>query len=152
MSPITIIEPSSEPKEERNTVAVATATPFEVKAKPKATGRKITFATCVEQAKAAGRNIIPADDPIYDWAEDAGLPDDWLALAWGEFCARYKTHSKAYIDWPAVFRNAVRGNWFRLWRASPAGLLLTTEGETARRAADAAAKRRAASVVASVHA
>ncbi|MCK0507941.1 helix-turn-helix domain-containing protein [Aromatoleum anaerobium] len=103
---------------------------------------QITFDAFVERRKVAGEKLIPADDPIFDWAEGAGIPDDWLRLAWSEFSARYRGNSKRYADWPATFRNCIRGNWFKLWRISDGGqYALTTEGEMARRAAATRARK-----------
>lgn len=99
----------------------------------------ITFDTFVERKKAAGEKLIAEDDPIFAWTERAGIPDEWLHLAWIEFGHRYRGNAKRYADWPATFRNSIRSNWYRLWRLSDSGqYLLTTEGEMARRAAQAA--------------
>ncbi|MFT3759328.1 helix-turn-helix domain-containing protein [Thauera sp.] len=98
----------------------------------------ITFDTFAERKKAAGEKLIAEDDPIFGWAEGAGIPDEWLHLAWIEFANRYRGNAKQYADWPQTFRNAVRNNWYKLWRAGGDGTLtLTTEGELARRAAEA---------------
>ncbi|MBN7138978.1 hypothetical protein A7A76_07705 [Lysobacter enzymogenes] len=79
-------------------------------------------------------DAIPATDPIYAWAEKAGIPDEWLTLAWLAFEDRYSAEAKQYADWRAVFRNAVKGNWLRLWWSQPqGGFALTTVGETWRR-------------------
>ena len=69
-----------------------------------------------------------------EYAALVGLPNEFLALAWAEFKARYKApDSKRYKDWRAVFRKAVRGNWFRLWILDGNGYRLTTVGEQAKR-------------------
>ncbi|MDR7070524.1 hypothetical protein J2X02_003389 [Pseudoxanthomonas japonensis] len=75
---------------------------------------------------------IAADHPIFRWAEQVGIPDDWLYLAWLAFQDRYRgDKTKRYRDWPRVYQNAVQGDWLKLWRFDPAsgGYLLTTAGE-----------------------
>lgn len=71
---------------------------------------------------------VPEDDPIFAYADDAGIPHDYLRLAWVEFKARYTDDSKRYKDWRAVFRRAVRGNWFKLWWHDGQDYQLTTIG------------------------
>ena len=100
----------------------------------------VTFEGFCESIKASGGKPISPDDPIFEWAGAAGIPDEWLALAWSEFKTRYRGNGKRYADWRAVFRTAVRNNWFKFWRISQDGqYVLTTEGEMARRAGRVAA-------------
>ena len=84
-----------------------------------------------------GADAVPADDPLFDWAAKVGLPRDWIALAWWAFEGRYtgdgQGAAKTYADWRATFRNAVREDWLKLWRAGPDGYLLTTAGQQAQR-------------------
>ena len=92
---------------------------------------------------------IPADDPVYAYAESVGLPDEFLLIAWHHFKALYAkdgaSASKRYTDWRAHFRNAVRGCWGNLWRVLPdGGYALTTAGQQAKRSIEAAAMREAA--------
>ena len=121
--------------------AVERPTPPPVKDRQK--NSLITFDTFVERKKEAGQKLISEDDPIFDWAEGAGIPDEWLQLAWSEFSNRYRGDAKRYADWPKTFRNAVRGNWFEFWRVGADNVLvLTTKGELARRAAEASRRAR----------
>lgn len=76
-----------------------------------------------------GEDVIRDEDPIFEWAESAGIPTDWLHIAWRVFKARYTDDPKSYTDWRAVFRRAVREDWLRAWRTTPQGLALTTTGE-----------------------
>lgn len=78
---------------------------------------------------------IPAEDPIYAWADSAGIPADWLSIAWWVFEARYVEGIKTYTDWRAVFRKACREDWLKVWRMDGRDnrFVLTTAGETARR-------------------
>lgn len=128
----TISEPSVNRQESGRAGATPPSSPVGEKMKKEPT---ITFDTFVERRKAAGKKLIDGDDSIFDWAEKAGIPEEWLRLAWVEFSARYRGNAKRYSDWPATFRNAVRNNWFRFWRLADSGqYVLTTEGEMARRA------------------
>ena len=80
----------------------------------------------------ADEQPIPAGDPIFDYAEKVGIPDDYLLLAWEEF--RERMAGKRHKDWRAHYRNAVRGNWFKLWWMRDGGeCALTTQGEQAKR-------------------
>ncbi|MFX3669770.1 helix-turn-helix domain-containing protein [Xanthomonas arboricola] len=83
-------------------------------------------------------DAIRADDPVFEWADKAGIPDEFIELAWLSFADRYSGDGKRYADWRAVFRNAVRGNWQKIWFLHPAtGYTLTTTGEQYRRVRDA---------------
>lgn len=88
---------------------------------------------------ADGSFAIPLEDPIFDWASKAGIPPDWIDLAWRAFADRYgpngASKAKRYADWRAVFRTAVKDDWLHVWRHTPNGYVLTTVGETWKRAA-----------------
>lgn len=103
------------------------------KQKPKA----IALPTWLEKLKTSGEKPIPEDDPVFSYAEKAGLPDEHLRLCWREFRTRYsQPDAKRYRDWRAVFRKAVRGNWFKLWWLDADGnYALTTCGKQAERVA-----------------
>jgi len=62
-----------------------------------------------------GEEAIPEDHHVFAYAKRAGIPLEFLQLAWDAFCAKYSRSAKRYADWPQVFRNAVDGNWLRLW-------------------------------------
>lgn len=111
------------------------AHPGERKRKEAGGSAPVTFDTFAARCRTEGAMLIPDTDPVIDYAEGAGIDPQWLRAAWIEFKARYSGNAKRYTDWRATFRNAVRGNWFKLWRADNAGVLvLTTEGITAMRA------------------
>jgi len=88
-------------------------------------------------AELGDSDAVPADDPIFEWAGKVGIPRDWIALAWWVFEGRYtgdgQGRAKTYTDWRATFRNAVREDWLKLWRAGPDGYFLTTAGQQAQR-------------------
>lgn len=83
-------------------------------------------------------DAIPASDPIYGWASDAGIPEDYLGLAWLAFEDRFAGQPKTYADWKAAFRNYVKQGWLKLWAPSrDGGYYLTTSGEQWRQVRDA---------------
>jgi hypothetical protein len=94
-----------------------------------------SLTTWLERVRADGKKPIPDDDPVFDYIASAGIPDTFLRLAWLEFKDRHSAPgAKRYKDWPATFRNAVRGNWYRLWRADGnEGYVLTSDGVQAQR-------------------
>lgn len=88
--------------------------------------------------KAAGVKLIPETDPVFAFADSAGIPHDWLYLCWREFARRYREQGKRQRDWPQTFRNCVRGNWYGLWKVARDGsVFLTSEGELIRREVEA---------------
>lgn len=104
------------------------------KGKPRAgKAKSVTLAGWIDALE--GGDAVPADDPIFDWAGKVGLPREWIALAWWAFEGRYtgdgQGAAKTYTDWRATFRNAVREDWLKLWRAGPDGYVLTTAGKQA---------------------
>lgn len=108
---------------------------------PGASGSKataISLATWLNHCKASGEQAIPEDDPVFTYAEQAGIPLDMLRLCWIEFRSRYsEPGAKRYKDWRSVYRKAVRGNWLKLWFCNQEGYTLTTAGLQAQRALQA---------------
>jgi hypothetical protein len=83
-------------------------------------------------------DAIPATDPIFDYAEKAGIPLDFLAMSWTRFVDDMRERKTRKKNWVTHYRNAVRSNWFKLWWFTPEGdCRLTTVGEQERRAAAA---------------
>lgn len=114
---------------------IDTPIPPEGGKKSAATGLKAWLEVC----KAQGQKPIPEDDPVFAYADEVGIPADFLRLAWAEFRHRYaQPDAKRYRDWRAVFRKAVRGNWLKLWflDAQSNTYGLTTVGHQAQRAHD----------------
>lgn len=86
----------------------------------------------------SGEKPIPADDAVFAFADAAGIPRDYLALAWREFSRDYRPKDKRQKDWRAHFRNAVRRNWYKLWWFPAEGQCdLTTGGVGVKRELDA---------------
>lgn len=98
----------------------------------------IGLPTWLTTIKAKGEDPIPADDPVFEYADSVGIPREHLRLAWREFRERYSLpNAKRYRCWRTVFRKAVRGNWFKLWHFAGDACALTTTGVQAKRAAEA---------------
>jgi hypothetical protein len=106
---------------------------------PKGAEGRVSFSTWLEQVKANGEKPIPESDSVFAYAEKVGIPQDFLRLHWTVFRDRYSDVSKRYIDWRKVFRNSVRGNWFRLWALVGDEYRLTTVGHQASRQHEEAA-------------
>lgn len=105
---------------------------YELETKKKSSGKPlVTFTSWLSKLKEAGEKPIPEDDPIFDYAESAKIPSDYLRVCWIEFKARYTLEDKKYKDWRAVFNKAVRGNWFELWYHNGTDYQLTTKGHQA---------------------
>ncbi len=103
---------------------------------------KTTFPAFVEACREAGERAIRADDPIFDFAKDAGIPKEFIALAWREFAVRHEDSGRQQKDWRAHFRDAVRRNWFKLWWCPDGGgCELTTAGVQVKRERDAERER-----------
>jgi hypothetical protein len=91
----------------------------------------------LDSLKASGEKPIPPDDAVFAYADEVGIPHDFLRLAWLEFRHQHtQPNAKRYKDWRAHFRNSVRKNWGRLWWIDPASntYQLTTVGQQAQRA------------------
>lgn len=77
------------------------------------------FASWLADIRKTGEKPVSAYQPVWAYAEQAGLPAEWIELAWMRFRQRYENDEKAkrkrYTDWRRVFLNAVEGNWLGLW-------------------------------------
>lgn len=98
---------------------------------------QILISKFFEDCKAANEDPIPVNDPIFNYANDIGLPHEWLELCWLEFVERNQENQKRYIDWRQAFRNCVRANWYKLWWLDGDQYKLTTAGQQAKRKAAA---------------
>jgi hypothetical protein len=90
--------------------------------------------TYLAECKLAGRKPIPENHGVIAYAEQAGIPQEFLGLAWHEFKLRYTTapdDQKKYRDWPGVFLKAVKGNWMKVWLLDGGVYKLTTVGQQA---------------------
>lgn len=88
----------------------------------------------LDHCRTSGESAVPDGDPVFAYAEQVGIPHEFLRLAWREFVDRHRESDKRYRDWRKAFRNSVRGNWYRLWWATADGSYeLTTVGVQAQR-------------------
>lgn len=91
----------------------------------------ISLANWLKDCEASGVTPIPEDDPVFEFAESAGISLDLISLAWSEFKVRHGDGSKRQKDWRATFRNAVRGNWFKIWFVGNDGQVqISSQGRT----------------------
>lgn len=108
---------------------------------PSRTAKATTFTAWLKTLRESGEKAITDHRPTWDYAQRVGLPDDFVELAWVQFRRRYSEDptytAKRYRDWRQVFRNALEGNWFRLWSAADDGYRLTTVGLQAQREIEA---------------
>lgn len=95
----------------------------------------IALQTYLEECKAKDCKPIAEDDPVFVYADKAGISHEFLRLQWLEFKDRYtQPGAKRYKAWPVVFGKSVRGNWFKLWYAdNNGGYALTTTGQQAQK-------------------
>lgn len=109
--------------------------PETVPPKKKRANEDRTLAEFLAYCESIGEKAIPEDDPTFRYGGRAGISVDFLEIAWLEFRERHLDDpAKKYRDWRAAFRNAVRGNWYRLWRYADGECVLTVQGEQAARA------------------
>ena len=116
-------------QEDKESANKSAPTPPKVRKKSKA----LPLGDWLAQCTASGEKAIGDDDPVRSYCATAGIPADFLVLAWAEFRHRYtQPGAKVYTDWRQVFRNAVRGHWLKLWFLDDYGQCqLTTAGKQA---------------------
>lgn len=88
----------------------------------------LTFPQFIEACRFSGEKPLSAEDPITKFTDDAGIPREYLRLAWKEFGRKHLDSGKKQADWRATFRNAVRGNWLKLWYEKDGDWVLTSSG------------------------
>jgi hypothetical protein len=95
----------------------------------------IAFQTFLDDCRSRGEKAVPDEDPVFTYADETGIPIEFLRLHWLEFKERYTApDAKRYKDWRSVYRKSVRGCWFKLWYLRADGECgLTTQGEQAKR-------------------
>jgi len=108
-----------------------------VERKPGAIVLQTFLDVCAEKGERPLRDYAP----LWRYAEEAGLPQDFTALAWVEFRRRFLPGgtgaTKRYKDWRAAFRKYVEGNYLRLWAIDASGqYVLTTQGKAAQKIHD----------------
>ena len=107
--------------------------------KPVKGGQMVTFAVWCEQTRAKGEKLVSQWEPLKEYARSVQIPNDFIALAWEAFHARFtsdeKARKKKYINWRVTFLNYVKNNYLRLWAWSDRDgcFVLTTAGQQADR-------------------
>jgi hypothetical protein len=86
--------------------------------------------------KEANERPIRDYAPVWSHAQEAGIPQDFVALAWFEFCRRFRAggvqEEKRQKDWRKTFRNYVEKGYLKLWAIGTDGqYFLTTQGKQA---------------------
>jgi len=72
--------------------------------------------------------------PLWEYQESAGIPFDFVVLAWHEFCRKINDSEKTkkYKDWRRAFKNYIENNYLKLWAITQEGeYFLTNEGKQA---------------------
>lgn len=112
-----IIEPINEP-----------VIPLKQKRK-RLTNPKLTMREYLDQCRLTGNSAIPSDAAVFVLAKRMKIPDEFVHLAWRSFRDRYVDRDDKQASWPLKFKNAVAGNWEKIWWVTPEGeYQLTTVG------------------------
>lgn len=99
-----------------------------IKKQTKQRSLEISFARFMDDCKRNNIKPIADDDKIFDFAEQAGIPLDYLRLGWSAFREEFiENEGKTKIDWRATFRNYVRNNYLRVWAFNRAGECYLTD-------------------------
>jgi hypothetical protein len=101
-------------------------------AKPKVSKKK-TDTTITEWIEIGGE--ITDDDPIWERAAKAAIPEQFISIAWFVFKRKATETGRKQKDWKANFRDAVMRDWLKLWafNSTTGECYLTTAGKTAER-------------------
>lgn len=100
----------------------------------------VRLQTFLDECKANGDRPVRDHKPLWDYCKKAKLPQDFVALAWVEFCRRFTGDgtdaATLQKDWRRKFQKYVEGNYYRLWAIGDDGAYyLTTQGKQAQTAA-----------------
>lgn len=96
---------------------------------------EVTLKRFFEICREAGEEPIPVDDNIWAYAAKVGIPVDLMELTWRVFREKHLAKAKRYSDWRAVYRNAVKDNWYGLWSFDVSNqCVLTGKGRQAQKA------------------
>ncbi|UXC19137.1 hypothetical protein [Comamonas squillarum] len=86
-----------------------------------------TLAKYLADCREKGVKPVPDDHSVRTWAQDAGISDEMLQVAWVVFRERYTEDSqykaKRYKDWVGTFTNSVKDRWFSLWFTGEGGVV-----------------------------
>ncbi|MFC4727129.1 hypothetical protein [Coralloluteibacterium thermophilus] len=136
-------EKRREEKEEKPPIPPASGGEADGVKPSRAKGRSeaMTYGQFVDACKADGEKLIPSDHAVFGFAATAGIPVEYLELAWREFARQYRGSKKTQAGkrgWRQKFENCVRRNWYRLWWFPAEGSCdLTTAGVALKREKEA---------------
>lgn len=94
--------------------------------KPTSAKSAITIETFINNCDEAKERKIPEDDPVFDFADKAGIPIEMVQVCWKMFVQTHRENKKRQKDWRATFRNCVKGNWYKLWFVEADGTVKET--------------------------
>jgi hypothetical protein len=105
---------------------------------PKERTAGIALQTFLDECKAKGERPLRDYAPLWQYTEGAGLPHDFVALAWIEFSRRFGPggvkEARRQKNWRQTFRNYIEGNYLKLWAIDANGqYFLTTQGKQAQK-------------------
>ena len=121
--------------------AAADPKPSAQQPKPRAKRESKPLQTLKTYRDGGGLLVRPGDDPIREYADRIGLPEDFLRIAVHAFDAKYKPTGQQQASWPQHFRNYVQANWGKLWWDDAGTWRLTTAGKQAERELQALAEK-----------
>ena len=129
---VNVVHPPSEPCSPRIIIESPERTDNVIPIKKsRAKKQEMTFPEWAENERAAGKKLIDDTDPIFDHTEKTGVPFEFLMVAWFAFKDQYTNDNlKKQKDWRQYFRNAIKGDWMKIWAFNQAGeCYLTTKGK-----------------------
>lgn len=88
----------------------------------------LTLNEYIELCREENRKPIPDDDSIFSYADKAGIPVEFLHLAWLVFKDNFSASEKKYKSWSQTFANYVKNDWLKVWYFKDGECLLTTLG------------------------
>jgi len=78
--------------------------------------KSMTLSEYLQYCKQNDLSILPKDCCVFKNAEKLTITDEMLQVAWYEFKEFYKDSNKKQADWVKFFNNAVKQNYYKVWR------------------------------------
>lgn len=98
----------------------------------------MAFSEWLDELKGRGMRPVPADGPVWDYADAVGLHPEMVRVHWWRFKAQNAKKATRRRDWPGRILESYRGNWYRLWFVSADGdVQWTSQGMLAHREMEA---------------
>ena len=91
----------------------------------------ITLGQYIEKCKEQGVATIPENDKVFEFAENANIPMEFLRVGWIAFRDEFVDKpEKKQKDWVVTFRTYVRNDYLKVWSFNKEGeCYLTTKGK-----------------------